>query len=157
MRKFCAQRIISFIFILITTIVYAYAEVTEGKFTPGRQTSLGLWGCEAEDGKTYEGELYPENFSTSYQKMSCTCLKVAPSGNGYYEIILRTSTPAGDYKFQGMSENDVSIYVKKGDIIIMQCISMVQKIGGGSTYIKIRITDVKPNECKFVVIGKHYY
>ena len=78
MRKFTSQRISCFIFFLITTIVYAYADVNEGKFTPGARTFLGLSGYEAEDGKTYDGELFPENFDTRYQEKSCTCLKVAP-------------------------------------------------------------------------------
>ncbi|MCQ2588586.1 MAG: hypothetical protein MJ174_10755 [Treponema sp.] len=140
------------IFILLSVIFLATSFCfADEKFTPGSKASVM---SRAEDGEYYIGNLYPEGFFSIYTDISCKCLKVAPAGDGYYELILRTSQPAGSSKLLGMKEDDVSLYVKKDDIVRLKFYTWAGEISGESSYLKIRITDVKPNECSFVIVGK---
>mgnify|MGYP003571581877 CR=1 FL=1 len=90
------------------------------------------------------GFFYPQNYILKNYNATCICSKIAPAADGYIELVISINENA-------LTSNDVSIYLKEGDLIQLKFRSLDDINAGRSSTVSLRITTATPNLIEYTV------
>ena len=120
-----------------------------GEFKGGNELTIYKKGT---DGEEYNGYLFPEDYTPKYVDTKVTCSKIAPYLDGYIELVITITEPAGDKNSSGMKTTDISYYVKNGDVFnlrLRDVTNLYFGFGGKSCLLKFKVTSATPNLIKY--------